>query len=202
MFGFFVAVILAYIIGSFPTSYLMAKLVSGVDIRQHGSGNVGATNTFRVVGKIPGIIVLIVDALKGFVCVKYLPCIINFANIDVTFSMAQVLIGAAVISGHIWTIFLNFKGGKGVATGAGVLFALNQMALVIGVVVWIFCLAVTRYVSMSSIFACVSIFLYLLFSKSSLEYIILVGMASLAIILRHIPNIKRVLSGKESKIVK
>ena len=138
---------LAYLVGSIPTSYLVGRL-RGIDLREHGSGNLGATNTFRVLGAWAAAPVLVVDVLKGFG-----PAIL-FTGWDGTAdSRWAVAYGGAAIAGHVWSVFLRFRGGKGVATGAGVLLALAPVTTIVAVLVWVGVVALTRMVSAASLAA-------------------------------------------------
>lgn len=194
---FFVA---AYLIGSLPTSFIMGKVTRGLDIRQHGSGNVGATNALRVLGTKIGLFTLLIDIGKGFLTIflarKFLPEASNLFFIG---------IGLATILGHIFTIFLKFKGGKGVATSAGVFLALTPLAVAIALAVFVIVVAVTRYVSLGSILAASVLFLTELIinftnSFSQLEFLIFVFIVALFIIIKHRSNIARLLAGNENKL--
>lgn len=139
--------LIAYLVGAFPTSYLMGRL-RGIDLRDHGSGNLGGTNAYRVMGAAAGVPVVFVDVLKGFVPACYFPMWDGTA----TRNLALVY-GIAAIAGHVWSVFVRFKGGKGVATGAGVLVALAPTAALVAFFVWVGLVALTRYVSVASIAA-------------------------------------------------
>ena len=190
-------IIFAYLIGSIPTGLIFGRLLKGIDIRDYGSGNIGATNVFRVVGKIPGIIVLIIDILKGFAPVLMIP---QLVNVPISKGLFSVLIGAAAISGHNWTVFSRFKGGKGVATGAGVFLALNPIAVGITLVLFFVLVALTKYISLGSVCSAVILPVLLMLFKSPLEYVLFGLIMSLIVIYRHKENIKRLLQGTENKI--
>ncbi|RAL22645.1 glycerol-3-phosphate 1-O-acyltransferase PlsY [Thermoflavimicrobium daqui] len=188
-------IVLSYLIGSISFSYMIAKLTKGIDIRNHGSGNAGATNTLRVLGKLPGIIVFILDALKGMAAVGigYL-----LANGEMAVWMSC---GIAAIAGHNWPIFLRFRGGKGIATTIGVTSILVFFpALGAGILAILF-IMVTRYVSLGSLIytASLPIFIMLFDSNSSVYFWLSLVMMVLAII-RHKENIVNLLKGKERKI--
>ena len=144
--------ILSYLIGSIPFSIIAGKLLKGIDVREFGSGNAGATNTFRVLGKKAGIPVLILDVFKGFIAVNlvwytsYVPSSEIYINLQLTFGIAAVL-------GHVFPIYVGFRGGKGVATLLGFMLALFPQAAVISIVIFILTLIFSKYVSLSSIFA-------------------------------------------------
>ena len=148
--------LIAYLIGSIPTGFLMAKM-RGVDIRSVGSGNIGATNVFRVLGKGPGVMVLLIDALKGFLPAKFLPALfLHGASISSPrYQYLALIAGVFAILGHNYTCWLRFKGGKGVATTAGVLIAWVPLAFLIALGSWLVVFGVSRYVSLASIAAAV-----------------------------------------------
>lgn len=137
--------LLAYALGSLPTSWLVGRL-RGVDLREHGSGNLGATNAYRVLGWTAGLPVLVVDVAKGYVPAQLFPDWDGTAN-----GALAVAYGAAAIAGHVWPVTLRFRGGKGVATAAGVLLALAPLTSFIALLIWIGIVALTRYVSVGSI---------------------------------------------------
>jgi glycerol-3-phosphate acyltransferase PlsY len=184
-------ILLGYLLGSVPVGFLLG-LRSGIDVRETGSGNVGATNVARVVGKRQGILTLIVDTVKGF-----LPVILA---IQLGASLAAtVLVGAAAFIGHLYPIFLKFKGGKGVATALGVFLAVAPLATLVLVALFAFTVLASRIVSLSSILAAVAApIIFWLFSYPPL----VVGMAvfiALAITWRHQSNIRRMMNGSEPR---
>jgi glycerol-3-phosphate acyltransferase PlsY len=140
-------VVLAYLVGSFPTSFLVGRM-RGIDLREHGSGNLGATNTFRVLGVWAAIPVLIIDVLKGMGPAAWFETWDGTAD-----SRLAVVYGLAAIMGHVWSAFLKFRGGKGIATGAGVLLALAPVTTLIAVLVWVGIVSLTRMVSAASLAA-------------------------------------------------
>lgn len=187
----FLGLVLSYLLGSIPTAYIFAKLLKGIDIRQYGSGNIGATNVFRVIGKIPGIIVLFLDILKG-----YIPVIIFPGS-----QIYKIFIGLAAIAGHNWPIFLKFRGGKGVATSAGVVIGLIPKIFLLALIIWTITFLTSGYVSLSSLIASLSFpLLCLLFGLES-EIIVFTSVLALIIVYKHRPNIKRLAMGEEKKIV-
>ncbi|MFH1867478.1 MAG: glycerol-3-phosphate 1-O-acyltransferase PlsY [Candidatus Omnitrophota bacterium] len=200
MLYFILAICISYLLGSIPTSYIIAKLLKGIDIREHGSGNVGATNLMRTVGRLPGVIGFLLDAGKGAVPVILFAHIFYEPTIAVSEPMFKVAMGLAAVCGHIWTLFLKFKGGKGVATTIGVFIGLAPMISVIGLLVWLAVVLIFRYVSLGSIImAAVLPFLMVFFNKPN-EYIFLSAVLCIFILYSHRPNIRRLLSGKEYKI--
>ena len=203
IFSYIVTAIAAYLLGSIPTGYLVAK-AKGVDIRSVGSGNIGATNVFRILGKKAGIFVLLVDALKGFLACWLLVNLIQhfFGAESGAKEVFRIIAGVAAILGHNYTCFLKFKGGKGIATSAGVLVALVPWALLIVLGVWILVFAVSRYVSLASIAAAICLpFAVWLLHSSSLMLFIAVILALLAIY-KHKANIQRLWNGTENRIGK
>jgi glycerol-3-phosphate acyltransferase PlsY len=197
----------AYLLGSIPTGFLVAK-ASGVDIRTMGSGNIGATNVFRIVGKSAGIFVLVFDGLKGYTACAWLPdaalryfgSTLNSQPSTLNSSdVLHIIGGVCAILGHNYTCWLKFKGGKGIATSAGVLAALVPMALVIILAIWIVVFAVFRYVSMASIAASVALPFAAFFTGNSGTIVaVTAAMAALAVY-KHRANIQRLLNGTESR---
>ncbi|HHE37053.1 MAG TPA: glycerol-3-phosphate 1-O-acyltransferase [Candidatus Cloacimonetes bacterium] len=195
-----ISIISAYLLGSIPTSYLMGKMLKGIDIRKFGSGNVGATNALRVLGTKIGIITLVIDILKGFFAV-----LIGKILIPEFSDLILIIIGIAAIIGHIFTIFLKFKGGKGVATSAGVFIALTPIPLVIALFVFIITVWISKYVSLGSILASLTLFMVELIinlnnSFIEIEKLVMVFVIASFIIIKHKSNLQRLLSGTENKI--
>ncbi|GED12751.1 glycerol-3-phosphate 1-O-acyltransferase PlsY [Aneurinibacillus migulanus] len=189
-----VVIILSYLLGSISFSILVAKKIAKIDIRQHGSGNAGATNTLRVLGKGPGIAVLLLDAAKGAIAVGMAHWLSGGEDWVVVFS------GVAAIIGHNWPVFFGFRGGKGVATTIGTLIALAPLPALIAVIVTIAVIALTRYVSLGSLVFFTLIPIILILNEASLTYII--GTLTVAVLgyIRHIDNIKRLVQGTERKL--
>ncbi len=189
-----------YLVGSIPTGYLLGK-ARGLDIRQHGSGNIGATNVWRVLGWKWGLPAFIADVLKGFLLL-YLLRTLGFPGDGAwTVQLLLVACGLAAIIGHNYTPWLGFKGGKGVATSAGVLGALLPEALVIVFSIWAIAVLIFRYVSLGSVLAALAlpIVAALLYPREWVYF----GLASLICVLavwRHRSNVKRLMDGTESKI--
>jgi len=196
-------VILCYLIGSFPSGYLVGKS-QGIDIRQHGSGNIGATNVLRVMGKKWGYLVFVCDSLKGFISVKLGVLLAAGAGADAT--LAGVVAGICCIVGHNYTVWLHFKGGKGIATSIGVMLAIVPILIVLIVlVVWLAVFFVWKYVSLASICAALSLPLAVLvlfpFVARGNYWVLVVFsiiVAALAV-WRHRSNIDRLLHGKENR---
>jgi glycerol-3-phosphate acyltransferase PlsY len=191
----------SYVLGGIPTGYIIGRL-KGIDIRQHGSGNPGTANVYRTLGKVPGIVTFIADFLKGFaptmVATHYF-----FIPGSMDFSKGHwwipVTAGALAIAGHIWTIFLNFKGGKGVATAAGVFTALLPLPTAGAFVVFIIAVATTSHISVGSMAASISLplFCFALSKDYQRPFTILALVVCALIIYTHISNIRRILAGRE-----
>lgn len=194
-------VLVAYLIGSIPSAVWVSKRFYGIDIREHGSGNAGATNTFRVLGKNAGVIVMIADMLKGFIAVK-LSILSTYTWTSEPFVNLQVILGIAAVLGHIFPIWAGFRGGKGIATLFGMILGIQPLVAVSLVGVFMLMLLVTRYVSLSSISASIAFPLLILFifREPELSYkIFAIGTAAL-VVLTHHKNITRLLTGSESKV--
>lgn len=196
--------IAAYLLGSIPTGFLVAR-AKGIDIRKVGSGNIGATNALRVLGKPAGILVLLVDALKGWVAVRVVAMLIveQFSSADATDGnrvLAAILASVFAVLGHNYPCWLGFKGGKGIATSAGVLTALVPWALLIILSVWIVLFAVTRYVSIGSLAASATLpFATWLTTRDWTLTVVTGAMGALAIY-KHKGNIQRLMNGTEPRI--
>lgn len=192
----------SYLIGSIPTAYILAKLFKGIDIRDAGSGNVGATNAFRVLGKLPGILVLIIDIAKGLICTTILADFVSLPDMQ----LWRVILGVVAVMGHNWTIFLKFKGGKGMATSLGVLIGLalkiEGLSLILGlsIVVWLVLFLLLGFVSLSSIISGICLPIFMLVFNQSLPLIILGIILCLFVVFRHKANIRRLLNREEPQI--
>ena len=196
--------LIAYLFGSFPTAIIAGKLLKKIDIREHGSGNAGATNVVRVLGWQAGLVVLLIDMFKGFVPVFWLTPYVTGAGEHVIYF--QILAAIAAIIGHIWTIFAGFKGGKGVGTAAGVFMGIAPFALSIALMLFIVVVAVTRFVSLGSLLAALTFAATLSIQKFILghnvpDVLLIIGAIVVILIwYAHRENIKRLLAGTESKI--
>jgi acyl phosphate:glycerol-3-phosphate acyltransferase len=199
--SYFIIALGGYLLGSIPTGYLVAR-ARGIDIRTVGSKNMGATNVFRTLGKGPGIFVLLMDALKGYAASAWLADgllqLLNCANPEPQTN--HLIAGIAAVLGHNYTCWLQFKGGKGIATSAGVFLALAPAAVGIAIVGWIVAFAATRYVSIASIVASIALPTAVWFTQENLAVrviaIILGGLA----IYKHRANIQRLRTGTENRI--
>lgn len=188
-----IILLLCYLIGSIPFGFIVVKLLKGIDIRTVGSGNIGATNVGRVLGKWGFISIFLLDLLKGFVPIiivkRYYPE-----------SILLLLAVLFVIIGHMYSIFLKFKGGKGVATSIGVFLALEPVAILLALVVFFIVAVFSKYVSLSSICAAISLAISIWFLSDWLYLQILTLVIVIFIIYKHSGNIKRIIKGTESKI--
>ena len=203
------AVVISYLMGSMPFGYILGEIIKGIDIRKYGSGNIGATNALRTLGKRLGIIVLILDALKGLVCVTFIAHYFLNKGVIIDNNLFIYILGLASIAGHNWTIFLGFKGGKGVATTLGVLLGISfylpefRIALLILTCVWILVALFTRFVSLSSLIASsslpVTFFIFYILGRMSINAVFFALLACLFIIIRHKDNIRNLIKGKERK---
>lgn len=186
-----IMIIIAYLIGSIPTGLIIGKLFYNIDIRQHGSGNLGATNTFRILGKNAGIFVTIFDVLKGTIPALF-PMMFHQ-------DIHPIIIGVAAVIGHVYPVYLKFKGGKAVATSAGVILGTNPLLFLIIAVIFFTLLFTTKMVSLTSILTSIANFIgTLFFDDKILMFVSLLIM--IVIIVRHQTNIKRIINGTESKI--
>ncbi|MFM7561143.1 glycerol-3-phosphate 1-O-acyltransferase PlsY [Cylindrospermopsis raciborskii] len=201
-------IILAYLLGSFPTGYLVGKILKGIDIRQVGSGSTGATNVLRTLGKGPGAFVLIIDCLKGVLAINLvyilyssqLNLMDSSLNVEAWQSWLVTLVGLMAILGHSKSIFLGFTGGKSVATSLGILLAINWQVGVGTLGVFIVVIAISKIVSLSSIAGAIAVSILMIVFQQPLAYIIFSLLGGLYVIIRHRSNIDRLLAGKEPKI--
>lgn len=195
-------ILIAFAVGSIPTGYIVGKQVKKIDIRQHGSGNVGATNVFRVIGKKWGTIVLICDILKGWIAAAIISTAPD-AFVTLSHPLKQLLFGGAAICGHTFSPWLKFKGGKGVATAAGALLGTFPYATLIVILVWTLSFVISHYVSISSIIAAVCFPILLLIFYSRIESFGLIFSVSVILagllIYNHRSNIQRLMEGKENR---
>lgn len=187
--------IVSYFIGSIPTGVILAKYFGNVDLRDVGSGNIGATNVTRAMGKKFGVFTLLGDILKGL-----LPTLFALYMFD-SQSLAA-LVGFSAFMGHIFSVFLEFKGGKGVATALGVLLVTSPLATGIGLLAFAAVFAATRYVSASSLVAAVVIPIAAYWTGRPFPYMLLASLISVFVIYRHTDNIKRLMSGTEKRFGK
>ena len=185
--------IFSYFCGAIPFSYIITKKFKNIDIRQYGSKNPGATNVFRSVSKPLGILTFLLDCLKGFVPVS----LAYYLNNSLYFVLAVAL---CTLIGHIFTVFLNFKGGKGVAVGCGFFLAINPLATIVCLLIFVIVVAISKYVSLGSIAAAIMLPINLFLFNSEQELIVFSTIIVIIVIIRHISNIKRIIAGTENKI--
>ena len=214
MFLLAIIVIFSYLVGSIPSSIIISKAARGIDIREHGSGNAGGTNVMRVLGWKYGLLVIIMDALKGAVAVVLIARLfygpLPFENVSPfdDFTLVQIIAGVSAVIGHIWTIFAGFKGGKGIATALGMLLMLITVEMLIAVGVFILVVTISRYVSLGSLLAAVSIPISLVLRENVFHVDIsgyntilpFVIFLTLLVIFTHRKNLVRLFNGTESRI--
>ncbi len=197
---------ISYLIGSIPTAYIFGRVLKGIDIRKFGSGNVGATNALRVLGKGPGIAVLLLDICKGFMATVFLGTIVALKCGGIKTEAIYILLGVSCICGHNWTIFLNFKGGKGIATTLGVLLGLAvkigglDKIILLLILTWFIIFIISRIVSLSSIITAISFPAYMVLFNQPRLLIFLSLALSFIVILRHKPNLTRLAKGQEPRL--
>jgi len=198
----FFLIILAYLLGSIPTSLIISKTQFNIDIRDYGSGNAGATNTFRVLGSKWGSIVMFLDVLKGILAVKLALLLPFYVENEFARTNFQIGLGLAAVFGHIIPIWADFRGGKGVATLFGLIIAISPWTALGCVGVFLMVLFLTRFVSLSSILASMAfpVFILVIFNVENDAYRIFAIAVALLVVLTHQKNIGRLLSGNENKV--
>jgi acyl phosphate:glycerol-3-phosphate acyltransferase len=214
MFLLATIIILSYLVGSIPTSIIISKLTSGIDIREHGSGNAGGSNVMRILGWKQGLLVIILDALKGAFAVVVIARLhyggLPFQNVSPfdDFTLVQIIAGIAAVIGHIWTVFAGFRGGKGIATALGMLIMIVTVDMLVALGIFIIVVTISRYISLGSILAALSVPLTLAFRENILNDHIqsygtllpFVAAVSLLVVFTHRKNVIRLLNGTESKL--
>jgi glycerol-3-phosphate acyltransferase PlsY len=195
-------IVLAYLIGSIPTSVWVSKYFFGIDIREYGSGNAGATNTFRVLGPTWGTFVMIADMLKGIIAVNLIYLLPYYLDHQTQMTNLQIGLGLAAVIGHIFPIWAEFRGGKGVATVFGMVLGIQPIVAVCCVGVFLLVLYLTRFVSLSSILASIAfpIFILVIFNEPEDLYRVFAIAVALMVLITHQKNIGRILHGDESKV--
>ncbi|WP_019122472.1 glycerol-3-phosphate 1-O-acyltransferase PlsY [Brevibacillus massiliensis] len=192
--SFVLAMIISYLIGAVSFSTIIAKSIAGIDIRQHGSGNAGATNTLRVLGRGPGILVLILDALKGLAAMGIAHLLTGGDPI------AYALAGIFAIIGHNWPVYYGFRGGKGIATTVGVALGLSPSSFLVTGLVAVFVILLTRYVSLGSLVLATLLPLCLLFFGADSSFVWISLIITVLAYVRHYRNIVRLIQGTERKL--
>lgn len=197
-----ILIIVAYLLGSIPTALLVSKKFFGIDIRDYGSGNMGATNTFRVLGPKYGTLVMVVDILKGMAAVGLFKFIPYYVHDEFARTNLMLGLGMAAVAGHIFPIFANFKGGKGVATLFGMILAIQPIIAVCCVGVFILVLFLTRYVSLSSMLGAIMLPVCVLWiwNDDAVFYRVFAIVVAVLVVITHQKNIGRILRGVESRI--
>ncbi|MGE5364828.1 MAG: glycerol-3-phosphate 1-O-acyltransferase PlsY [Bacteroidota bacterium] len=214
MYLLFLIVLLSYLIGSIPNSIIVSKLVKGIDIRDYGSGNAGGTNVYRILGWKYGLLVILLDALKGALAVIFVARL-HYGNMPFEnatpfddFTLVQIIAGLAAVVGHIWTIFAGFRGGKGIATALGMLLTIITVDMLVAIAVFILVVLLTKYISLGSILGAVSVPIILMVRENIFHvdipgyHIVLpfsIGI-SLLIMYTHRANLSRIFKGKENRI--
>ena len=195
-------IVLAYLVGSIPTSVWVSRYFFDIDIREYGSGNAGATNTYRVLGPKWGTIVMITDMLKGIIAVKLALLLPAYADNEVNLQNLQTVLGLTAVVGHIFPIWAEFRGGKGVATLFGLVLGISPWTALGCVGIFIVVLYLTRFVSLSSILASIAfpVFILVIFNVDNPAYRIFAIAVALMVLLTHQKNITRLLNGNESKV--
>lgn len=207
-------IVISYLIGSIPTSLLITKWVKGVDIRNYGSGNAGGTNVSRVLGWKYGVLVILLDALKGASAV-ILVARLHYGSMPFQnatpfddFTLVQIIAGVSAVIGHIWTIFAGFRGGKGIATALGMLLFIITIDMLIAIAVFLLVVMLTKYISLGSILGAVSVPLVLMVRENLFNVDIpgygtllpfTIGI-SLLILYTHRANLSRLAAGKENQV--
>ncbi|MGQ9642395.1 MAG: glycerol-3-phosphate 1-O-acyltransferase PlsY [Ignavibacterium sp.] len=214
MFLLATIIVLSYLVGSIPTSIIISKAVKGIDIRNYGSGNAGGTNVMRVLGWKHGVLVIILDALKGAIAVVLVARlhygVLPFQNVSPfdDFTLVQIIAGISAVIGHIWTVFAGFRGGKGIATALGMLLMIITVDMLIAVGIFLIVVSISRYVSLGSIVSAMAVPLSMIFRENVLNTHIegyntllpfVIGV-SLLVIFTHRKNLVRLLNGTENKL--
>ena len=195
-------IIFAYLIGSIPTALLVSKRFFGIDIRDYGSGNMGATNTFRVLGSRYGTMVMVIDILKGMAAVMLYNLLPFYLNHDLERTNLMLGLGLAAVAGHIFPVFAGFRGGKGVATLLGMVLAIQPVIAISCIGIFAVVLYLTRYVSLSSILAAIALPICVLWiwNENEVLYRVFALIVAILVVLTHQKNIGRILRGVESRI--
>lgn len=201
-----IGLILSYLTGAIPTAYLFGRIIKGIDIREHGSGNVGATNAFRVLGAFIGVLVLLIDGFKGAAAVVFITDFVINQHPGIDPLLLRITLGMISVLGHSWTVFLKFKGGKGMATTLGVLIGLSVkfpalfVILLSEIIIWLIVFWLGRIVSLASIISAITFPIFFILLRQPLPLIAMGFALGLLIIVRHKSNISRLLHKKEPRI--
>ena len=195
-------VLLAYLTGAFPSAVWVGKIFYKIDVREFGSGNAGATNTFRVFGKKAGIPVLIMDIFKGWICVNYISFLTNIPQSAEAVFEIQLAFGIAAVIGHLFPIYTGFRGGKGIATLLGLLIGLHAVAALYSILVFVIVFLISKYVSLGSIIASVAfpILVILILGSTNVSLNLFAFFVPILSLITHQKNIERLLRGEETKV--
>jgi glycerol-3-phosphate acyltransferase PlsY len=188
------ALVGAYLIGAIPVGFLVARAFGGTDIRRHGSGNIGAANVLRTLGRLPGVLTLLGDVAKGYAVVAFGRAVLDG---DTT---ALAACGVLAVVGNCWPVYLGFRGGKGVATALGAFLNLVPLATLPAALVWVLSVAISRYVSLGSILAALSVPVGALLWRYPGAFVATAAVVATIIVVRHLDNIARLLSGTERRL--
>jgi glycerol-3-phosphate acyltransferase PlsY len=196
-----ISLFLAYLLGSIPSAVWIGKLFYGIDVREYGSGNAGATNTFRVLGKKAGIPVLLIDALKGFAAVNLVHFFAEEPISEAAFVNYKLALGIAAVIGHIFPVFAGFRGGKGIATLLGLMLAVHYQGALIALSVFVLVFAITKFVSLASMTAALSFpFIIVLIFQTTVPSLIVFSMfVAILVLITHQKNIERLVRREENK---
>jgi len=195
-------VLLAYLTGAFPSAVWVGKTFYKIDVREFGSGNAGATNTFRVLGKKAGIPVLIMDIFKGWLCVNYISFLTNIPQSAEAVFEIQLAFGIAAVIGHLFPIYTGFRGGKGIATLLGLLIGLHAVAALYSILVFVVVFLISKYVSLGSIIASIAfpLLVILILGSTNVSLNLFAFFVPILSLITHQKNIERLLRGEETKV--
>ena len=195
-------ILLAYLTGAFPSAVWVGKTFYKIDVREFGSGNAGATNTFRVLGKKAGIPVLIMDILKGWLSVNYISCLTNIPESAEAVFEIKLAFGIAAVIGHLFPIYTGFRGGKGIATLLGLLIGLHAVAALYSIFVFVIVFVTSKYVSLGSIIASIAfpILVILILGSTNVSLNLFAFFVPILSLITHQKNIERLLRGEETKV--
>lgn len=203
LYNLLLSLLLGYMLGSIPTAVWLGKWFFGKDVREFGSKNAGATNTYRVLGKNAALAVLLIDVLKGFAAVSLVPSLYQTTSFGLYGTLLMILSGIAAVTGHVYPVFAQFKGGKGVATALGMVLALNPQVAGLSLLVFLLFFIPTGYVSLGSMMAALSFPLFMVFKVFGPESGVLIGFGFCLFVFEvytHRANVKRLMAGTENKI--
>ena len=198
----FLLIITAYLIGSIPSALIISRKYFGIDIREYGSGNMGATNSFRILGAKYGTIIMVMDVLKGMLAVGLFYLLPYYISNELERTNFMIALGLSSVIGHIFPVFADFKGGKGVATLLGMILAIQPYVALTCIGVFLIVLFLTRYVSLSSILGAIMLPISVLWiwNEDELTYRIFAMLVAIMVIITHQKNISRIIKGAENRV--